>query len=140
MYTCKHFSIKELVPKHVYKERGNKAWSLLDDRALITLDQLREQFGKATVNNWAWKGTRQWSGLRTEKSPYGTAYSQHRFGRAFDVLFSEATADEVREYVLSHEDEFQYITGIELGVSWFHFDCGNRPTNNEGGRIYTFTP
>lgn len=136
MYTCKHFSIKELVPRHVHKDRGNRAWELFDDRALETLDALREQFGRATVNNWAWNGNREWSGLRTPESPYGTQYSQHRLGRAFDVIFSEKTAEEAREYVLANEEEFPYIRGIELGVSWFHFDIGNR----RGEGIFTFHP
>lgn len=136
MYTCKHFSIKELVPKHVYKSRKDKAWLCFDDRALETLDALREKFGKATVNNWAWGGNRNWSGLRTPRSPYGTMYSQHRYGRAFDVIFAEVAAEEAREYVLSNPDEFPHIKGIELGVSWFHFDVGNR----WGDGIQTFTP
>lgn len=135
MYKCKHFKIQELVPKHVYKDRGDKAWYLLDDRALETLDQLREQFGPVTVNNWMWGGGRQWSGLRTEQSPVGTMYSQHRLGRAFDPLF-RVDIDEVRSYVLDHPDEFPYIRGIEMKVAWLHFDLGNRP----GNHINTYNP
>ncbi len=37
MFKCKHFGIKELVSKKVFSDRGNKAWALLDDRALRTL-------------------------------------------------------------------------------------------------------
>lgn len=137
MQKCKHFSLQELVPRHVYEEKGEFAWIFLDDRALITLDQLRERFGTAVVNNWCWGGSRQWSGLRTEKSPVGSAYSQHRFGRAFDVLFSEYSAADVRSYVLNNPEEFPYIKGIEKGVNWFHFDCGNRPLGKY--RIWTFS-
>ncbi len=136
MYKTKHFTITELVPPHVYEERGDKAWSLLDDRALKTLDTLRDKFGSTTVNSWSWNGDRMWSGLRTSESPYGSEYSQHRYGRAFDCIFKEKTAEEVREYVLANQDEFPYIRGIELDVSWLHFDVGNRPGDN----IYTFSP
>lgn len=122
MYQPKHFRIEELVPRHVFADRGSKAIELLDVNALITLDQLREKFGAITVNNWVWGGNRQWSGLRTEQSPHGTQYSQHRFGRAFDCIFKNVTSEEVRQYVLANPDEFPHITFIELDVSWFHFD------------------
>ncbi len=136
MYQTEHFTITELVSPDVYEARGDKAWSLLDDRALETLDQLRDKFGPITVNNWQWNGPRQWSGLRTPDSPYYSKYSQHSFGRAFDCIFSDKAADGPREYVLAHQDEFPHIRGLELGVTWFHFDVGNRP----GIDISTFNP
>lgn len=136
MYKCEYFMLQELVPKHVYKDRGQKAWELLDDRALRTLDGLRRMFGVTVVNNWHGGGDRQWSGLRTPESPYGSQYSQHRLGQAFDCIFAEKSAEEVREYILSHQHEFPYIRGIELGVSWLHFDVGNR----RGEEIFAFHP
>lgn len=126
MYVCKHFIIEELVPPHVYAERGEKAWELFDDRALITLDALRDKFGSITVNNWKWGGNRKWSGLRTPESPYYSPYSQHTFGRAFDCIFNKINTEDARHKVLKDRAElFPYITGVELKVSWFHFDCRN---------------
>lgn len=136
MYKCKYFKIQELVPRHVWEDRGDKAWELFDSRALETLDTLRETFGTTIVNTWATGGLRQWSGLRTPESPYGSSYSQHRFGRAFDCIFSKKTAEEVREHVLQNQEDFPHIRGIELAVSWFHFDTGNR----RGDDIFTFAP
>ena len=136
MYKTNHFTITELVPPQVYEERGDKAWSLLDDRALKTLDTLRDKFGITTVNSWSWNGDRKWSGLRTPDSPYYSKYSQHSFGREFDCIFRDKTAEEVREYILDNQEEFPHIRGLELGVSWLHFDVGNRP----GDGIYTFNP
>ena len=126
-YKCKHFAIHELVPKAVLKKRGEKAWELLDDRLLITLDRLRKRYGKMTVNNWKFGGPRQWSGLRTELSPCGTIYSQHRFGRAADALFADVTAEQVRNDALANPNDecFEHIGSIELGISWFHFDTRN---------------
>jgi len=126
-YRCEHFSIQELVPPKVHADRGDKAWELLDERALITLDKLRKQFGSMTVNSWAFGGDRKWSGLRTEDSPYYSPYSQHAFGRAFDVLFAKATADEVRRWILAndHLQSTAHITALEMGVSWLHFDVRN---------------
>lgn len=136
MYKCKYFKIQELVPEHVYAARGEKAWYLLDDRALKTLDKLRETFGPLICNSWSWGGNRKWSGLRTPESQYYSPYSQHTYGRAFDLISSQKTAEELREYVLNNQEEFPYIRGIELEVSWLHFDVGNRPTDS----IYTFKP
>ena len=87
MYICKHFKIQELVPPEVFKIRGEKAWELLDERALITLDAIRNRYGTTIVNDYDNGGKRKWSGLRTSESPYFSPYSQHTFGRAFDCVF-----------------------------------------------------
>ena len=127
MYVCKHFNVKELVPEHVYEDRGEKAWTLFDDRALRTLDAIRDKFGVTVVNNWHTGGDRQWSGFRSPESPVGSPYSQHRLGAAFDCIFAHTDAESVRAYILAHPEEFPYIRGLEKGVSWVHFDLGNRP-------------
>ena len=136
MYKCTHFIIEELVPPQVFKDRKQKAWQLLDDRMLITLDRLREKYGSMTVNNWKWGGDREWSGLRTADSPYFSKYSQHSFGRAADVIFKTVTAEQVRQDMLANPDDevFEYINSIELGVSWLHFDIRNVD------RIFAFHP
>mgnify|MGYP003931408633 CR=1 FL=1 len=127
MYKCEHFSIEELVPPKVFQDRGQKAWQLLDDRMLITLDRLREKYGSMTVNSWKWGGDREWSGLRTPDSPYYSKYSQHSFGRAADVIFKHITAEEVRQAILENPDDptFELINSFEEGVSWLHFDVRN---------------
>jgi len=125
MYTCEHFDIEELVSKETFKDRGLNSWELLDTGMLKVLDRLRKRFGKMTINNWKWGGDRNWSGLRTSDSPYFSKYSQHSFGRAFDCLFHDVTVDEVREYILTHPEEFPEIGGVELGTSWLHIDGRN---------------
>ena len=125
MYKCKHFGIKELVDKATYKKRGEKAWALLDERALMTLDLLREDFGPITVNDWSWGGTNQWRGIRTSYSKYFSTYSQHSFGRAFDCIFKNHTAEEVRQAIKANPERYKYINSIEEGVSWLHFDVRN---------------
>ncbi len=135
-YKCNHFAIHELVPESVFEARGEKAWELLDDRMLITLDRLRDRYGKMTINNWYWGGSREFSGLRVFGCPYFSPYSQHTFGRAADPVFAETTAEQVRQDFLNNPDDecFEYINSIELGVSWFHFDTRNCT------RIKTYTP
>jgi hypothetical protein len=127
MYKCEHFSIHELVPPHVFHKRGEKAWELLDERLLITLDSLRSRYGSMTVNNYYWGKDREWSGLRTSDSPYYSALSQHSFGRAADCLFTGKSAEEVRQDIRANpqDDDFKLIGSLELGVSWLHFDVRN---------------
>lgn len=127
MYKCEYFAIHELVPPHVFAERGEKAWELLDERLLISLDLLRKRFGPMTVNNYYWGKDREWSGLRTSDSPYYSRFSQHSFGRAADCLFKNKTAEEVRKEIINYPDssDFELIGSVELGVSWLHFDVRN---------------
>lgn len=129
MYKCKHFELYELAPK-MYQDVGETLWELFDDRALETLDVLREKFGSMTVNNYHWNGANQFRGVRTSEF-YGSAEkndhsrSQHKYGRAFDVTFKDHTAVEIRNYVVDHPEEFPHITFLEVGISWFHFDVRN---------------
>ena len=136
MYKCKYFEIHELVPPKVYYHRRERAWELIDDRVLITLDRLRERFGRMTVNNYVWGGEREWSGLRTPDSPYFSPNSQHTFGRAMDCLFDDIKPHNIRAQMLGspNDETFEYITAIEMNVGWLHFDVRNCP------RITTFYP
>ncbi len=124
----KYFRIEELVPKHIYEKRGDKAWELIDYGIILTIDKLKTIFpnGTITINNWVWNGDRQWSGLRTPESPYYSSTSQHSYGRAVDILFSAYDNQEVAQYVLDNPSEFPFIKGVERGVSWCHLDCRNR--------------
>lgn len=128
MYKCKYFKIQELVPPEIYQSRGNKAWQLMDVRLLKLIDNLREEFGTATINNWSWGGDRQWSGLRTKDSPYYSPTSQHTFGRAADILF-KVSAENVRQAIMESPELF-LVDGIESitlenNVSWVHVDVRN---------------
>ena len=134
IYRCKYFVIEELVPRHVFEDRGERAWGLLDVGALAALDGLREKYGPITVNNWKWGGPRQWSGFRTSQSSYGSEYSQHRFGRAFDCVFHKTTAEAVRKDILASPWDFPIIKSVELDTSWLHFDTRNCD------RIMTYSP
>ena len=126
-YKCKHFAAYELVPKHIYNRFGEFAWTFLDKNALIALDSLRSKFGSMTVNDYHWGGNREWSGLRTPNSPYYSETSQHSFGRAFDCLFKDYTAEEVRQSILKNPELYyaKYINSIESDVSWLHFSTNN---------------
>lgn len=125
MYSPKHFSIQELVPSDVYKARGESAITLIDERLLRSLDQLREAFGICIVNNWPWGGPFEERGLRNPDCKTYRPWSQHTFGRAADCSFKTVDAQTVRDSVIKSKACFPYISFIEDSVSWFHFDVRN---------------
>lgn len=126
MYKCEYFKIHELVPQHVYEDRGDKAWALLDDRLLEAIDILREHLGSCTINDWWWGGSYTQSGFRTD-SEVGARFSQHRFGRGADLKFKDHSADYVRQWIRSNWSTVAPNLNItlELGVSWVHLDVRN---------------
>lgn len=106
------------------------AWGLFDARILWTFDQLRDRFGPLVVNDWYWREGGQGNtqrGFRPPESTVGASYSQHRFGRALDCLPARTTAEEIRADIRNHPEReaYQFITGVESGVSWLHVDCRN---------------
>jgi len=123
----KHFKIHELVPKKMYSKYGNKAWRYVDVRLIETIDILKEHFnlGTMTINNYFWGGNREWSGIRTPDSPNYSYGSQHSYANAFDIVFSDYSAEEVRNYIIENKNVFKYVKGMELDVSWVHLDCRN---------------
>ena len=138
IYKCQYFHLVELLPEKFYNENIQKykdnLWFLFDVRALMTLDRLRNRYGKTHINNWKWKKPGEKKdesrGLRLPDDPIGAKLSQHRFGRGFDPWFDRVTADEVREDLANHPEypTFGYITAIEDGAiakTWFHFDTRN---------------
>ena len=147
MYQCKHFDIRELVSPEAYHDRGSRCWELLDDRMLRELDRIRDSFGPMVVNTWHSDnlkrayGLRQWSGLRTmgywvkeamcsserldAVAKYKRYYSQHKYGRAFDCLFKDHSAQDVRESLKATPEVYKGVKAMEEGVSWLHIDSRN---------------
>ncbi len=123
----KYFKIHELVPKKMFEEYGESAWKYVDPRLIESIDKLKEHFnlGTMTINNYFWGGNREWSGIRTPDSPYYSYGSQHSYGNAFDIVFSNYTTEEARNYIIDNPDKFPYIKGMELGVDWLHIDVRN---------------
>jgi len=145
VYKCKHFRVEELVPEELFerfRSKPHRLWQLLDVRALITLDELRERFGSITVNNWLWGGSFDLSGLRPWITSTGAEFSQHKFGRGFDCKFKDVAAEEVRRELMELDTQgrqfgqpcFAHITCIEdfPGMSWFHFDTRNHDVGKLG--------
>lgn len=123
-----NFWLDEYIPEHLYREfmdrpdpKPHILIGLIDRRVIIADQKLREHFGPVTINNWWYKGVRNWSGIRTPGSPYFSNTSQHTFGRASDKIFANATAEEVRNYIRIHHLTLG-ITCIEQNTSWVHSD------------------
>jgi len=125
----KHFKAQELVPPSVFDIRGDKSIQLFDVNALKLLDWLRDRYGSATVNNWSWGGNFSQSGLRTVEhygsfEKYNKSFSQHKYGRAFDVKFKSKTAEEVRTDLKAMWElkGLGFSITLEDDVSWLHVD------------------
>ena len=140
MYIPKYFKLHEYFSRDFYTNHrydGRKLrqmlW-LIDDRVLWTNDKLREKYGTVHINNWFWGGGNENRGYRTPDCAVGVEWSQHKFGRASDLIFNEVTAEEVRQDILSDPfcQDFEHISCIEMGVSWLHWDCRNWNKSKNG--------
>lgn len=154
-YIPRHFRIEELVYPEFharFRARGDEMFMAFDERALVTLDRLRERYGPVTVNTWhACRdplNARRMSGLRPMGGAVGAELSQHIYGRAFDCLFVRVTADQVREDMRNFgamgagtrrnvANQFEFISRIEEfpGMSWFHFDTGPHDVGRLGVKV-----
>jgi hypothetical protein len=132
----KHFIIKEFVPPDVWDAEGEQSISHIDERLLITADQIWEHFnsiykGKEkfsiTVNDWCYGGKFKYRGYRPPNCTIGAAHSMHRKidGHkcgAFDCDIKGFTANEARLEIIENRAKFPHLTRMENLVSWLHGD------------------
>jgi hypothetical protein len=120
MFRPKHFSIEELTPKHY----GD--WTLLDEKLLMTLDELRELFNAPmTVNNWHIGGPFSLRGWRPKNASIGAPKSMHKVGKAADFDVKDLTPEQAREKIRKwklQDGKLKYLTGMEVDVNWVHID------------------
>lgn len=121
-----NFDIREFVHPDVWTRFGESSvWFL--DRRLFSINQcLRDRFGSLIINNWHFGGERVDSGFNPNRD-IGAEYSQHKFGRATDDQFRDATANEVRQDILKHQCYWleMGLTTLESGdyaPTWVHLD------------------
>lgn len=148
-YKCKNFKIHELVGHSTYQNTPEwKLWLSFDERLLRIIDILREEIGvPITINDWKWGGNFSESGLRVPGMEYYSPWSQHSFGRAFDLKFKGLPAYKAREKIkkLMEEGKFKGITNTitceetktyrdnkQRPLTWCHIDLrNNKPGYNE---------
>jgi hypothetical protein len=143
MYIPENFGIKELVPKDLYekyKTRGNQFLFqvVFDERLLRLIDTVRKKFGPMTINDWSWNGSNQYRGYRPPDCSVGAALSQHRFGRAVDMIPKYGTADDMRQIIIDNQntDDWKDVGGLEMDISWFHIDVRARTNLNKINIFY----
>ena len=137
---CKWFEIKELIPPDIYdKSIEEELWCLIDDNLKEVLDFIRDYIVKAplTCNNWHIGGERVASGYRDQNCPVGAKHSQHKEGRAADLICSKYTAEQMRQMILDKQDMLPYPVRIEDGVNWLHVDT--KPRDYKGDKVYLFS-
>jgi len=133
----KNFYLDEFIDKKTYLkyEAKGELWKLrlcIDNRVFDGVQLLRDMLGvPLTINNWSTCGDRNWSGLRTENSPYYSKTSQHSYGRAVDII-SGLGGELMRKFIDKHWVDFRkYFTTVEGNVEWLHIDCRIVDNNNK---------
>lgn len=131
-----YFQIYELVGEATYNKHKEDAWQFFRTETLHCLLIIREGIGKkCTINNWYLGGEYDERGLRTNvqeivkgKTLKGILYlSGHPLGCAFDLIFEDIEAWEVRSWIISNEECFPCKIRLEnlkngKPISWTHFD------------------
>lgn len=136
-YIPNNFVLEELIPPELFEEWKDmkwKVWMSIDYRALKTLQNLRDRYGKMRMNNWHNGGPNQYKGLRPMDYKGLTYLSMHKWFMAFDPTPLSEDPNKIRQDILNdpfHED-FKYITCLEMDISWLHFDIRNWDKINKG--------
>jgi len=138
-YRPKHFTIQELVPEDLFVRYRNSTdflWQRFNPFLLWTADAIREHYGVGmTCNDWSWGGRFHGRGYRTPDYASGAFYSQHKQGNALDLWpAGGVTGPKIRDDIIRQPDlePFQYITCVESGVAWLHFDLRNHDRKKQG--------
>jgi len=144
-YHPKYFALNEVIPPAIIAERGERAWSLMDDRILQGADWLRETFGPAVINGKYGGKVFTESGLRDPFTTTGAKWSQHKFGRALDLKFTKVTCKEVYDYIIRNQAEARAngITTVEdiaFTGNWLHIDARKLPETFPDNGILVVKP
>jgi hypothetical protein len=142
MYRPTYFALHELVPRAELDRYGERLWNVYDDRILRAADKLRDKFGPMVVNDWFYGGTNQYRGFRPAGCDVGAKLSQHRYGRALDLIPMRAPAETIRQAIIEDlemvrdDDGTFLVTAMEADVSWLHIDCRNHDVARYGIKLF----
>ena len=146
-YKPKYFELYELLPPELYKvdyyeseSARELGYELMDEKLLITIDIIRGEIVKAPLicNTWYMNGSRRNSGLRTYNCTIGATNSQHKLGKAVDLVCHSYTAEEIRQMIIAHKDLLPYPIRMEKGpdITWVHIDT--KDMDYRGRKIVLF--
>jgi hypothetical protein len=144
-YIPKYFELYELLSPYGYKEEYYKSkearergFSLMDEKLLVTIDVIRGEIVKEPLicNTWYMDGNRKFCGYRELNCTVGSENSQHKLGKAVDLVCYKYTAEEMRQMIIEKQDLLPYPIRIEKDVNWLHIDT--KDMNYKGKKIYLF--
>lgn len=145
-YIPKFFQLYELMPPELYtydmmisEEARERAFAqYFDQKLLITIDIIRGEIIKAPLicNTWFQDGNRKNCGLRSEGCMVGALKSQHKLGKAVDLICRDYTGEQMRKMIKENEHLLPYPIRIEEGVNWLHVDV--KDMDYKGKKIYWF--
>lgn len=120
------FYLHEFVSKEIYASWGKRSVWFLDQRLFLLAQFFRDRFGETIINNNEYN----YSGFREPECKVGAKLSQHRFGRAMDLKFKNATVQEVYKDVIENYDLYKRfglttLENIEKTPTWLHCDLRN---------------
>lgn len=131
MYKPNNFELHEVLPREFYNRwypiRDERLWTMFDDRLLRSAQAIRERYGKMVVNTWHNGGVHQYRGWRPRFCEIGAEFSDHKGGRALDLVPVEESAEKIRADILAdpfHPD-FAFITVLEMNIKWLHIATRN---------------
>lgn len=133
-----NFSLEEFIHPAILKRVGDRSLDFLHPQLVLTIQALRDKFGRITINNWLWDGKFKDSGLRLPLGELGAGMSSHKFGCAADCKFSDVEPIEVQTYIIRHQSEFPSIVRLENALvtkTWLHVEVGVRY-----GSVKVFNP
>ena len=133
------FTTRELLPKIMVDTLGNSKllWQFIDQRIINTIHSLRMRYGKMIMNDYEWGGNNEYRGYRPYDCEIGAMFSQHKFGKAADLVPAESDLYIIQQDILAdpwHPD-FRFITTLELDISWLHIDCRNHDKKIHGVKL-----
>ena len=148
-YIPKWFQLYELMPPELYtydmmvsEEARERAFAaFFDEKLLITIDVVREIIGLPLIcNTWFQDGNRKNCGYRSKTCSVGVKNSQHKLGKAVDLICHKMSAEEMRQRIKENEDKLPYPIRIEDGenITWLHIDTKefNKSQNCRGKICY----
>lgn len=146
MYTCKYFTIKELVSKLVYdfykpKYGESFIWKFFDEDDLKDLDTIRETWGRGIIiNNWATGGDLSQCGLRCNIDPLVKAKTTpylggHNLAKGWDLHDTKGENTKLYNHVIDlikkgKLKKLRRVENIKSTPTWVHADS-LRTANNE---------
>lgn len=139
-YKTTNFIVQELVTPKTYEKLGEYAFKLFEEKALQSLDKLRDDYGKALkINDWSSGGKYSESGLRDIHTSTGASRSAHKFGYAFDLKhYDGSNIKPLQDFIKKVGASYgiKRVEAFSHTPSWVHVEF----TSDFVESIYFFNP